>query len=113
MRVHIPTGVDVRRLIASVREEYPDAQLLKRRQITRPGEGTVGSGRPTARLTERQATTLEAAYHAGYFEWPRTASGEEVADSLGIASSTFHQHLRKAEAGVMEAVLSQSVAPLE
>ncbi|WP_436345521.1 PAS domain S-box protein [Natronorubrum sp. FCH18a] len=46
------------------------------------------------RLTERQRTTLETAYYAGYFEWPRDSSGEDVADSLDVAPATFHQHTR-------------------
>ncbi|WP_227378587.1 PAS domain S-box protein [Haladaptatus halobius] len=45
-------------------------------------------------LTERQSATLETAYYAGFFEWPRDSSGEDMAESLGIAPATFHQHAR-------------------
>jgi predicted DNA binding protein len=40
------------------------------------------------------------------FEWPREASGEDVAETIGVASPTFHQHLRKAERKVFDAVFS-------
>ena len=54
-------------------------------------------------LTDRQRTVLEAAYRSGYFEWPRRhTSGEELADALGVASSTLHQHLRVATAKVLD-----------
>lgn len=59
-------------------------------------------------LTDRQELVVQSAYHAGYFDWPREATGEETADSPGIAAPTFHQHLRKVEARLFEALLSTS-----
>jgi predicted DNA binding protein len=56
-------------------------------------------------LTDRQRAALEAAYYAGFFEWPREHSGESVADSLGVSPPTFHQHIRAAENKVMQAFL--------
>jgi predicted DNA binding protein len=53
-------------------------------------------------LTERQRASLEAAYHAGFFEWPRHVTGGEVAASLGITGPTFSQHVRKAERKVFD-----------
>ena len=49
------------------------------------------------RFTEKQRAALETAYFAGYFDWPRTATGEEVADLLGIAAPTLANHLCAAE----------------
>jgi predicted DNA binding protein len=57
-------------------------------------------------LTDRQQSAFEAAYGAGFFEWPREATGEEVADSLWVAPPTFHQHLRKGQRRVFESLLS-------
>jgi predicted DNA binding protein len=48
-------------------------------------------------MTDRQQEALEAAFRAGYYDWPRESTAEEVADSLDIASPTLHGHLRKAE----------------
>lgn len=48
-------------------------------------------------LTEKQATALRAAFHHGYFEQPRASSASEIAESLGVAHSTFLQHLRAAQ----------------
>jgi len=48
-------------------------------------------------LTEKQRAALETAYFAGYFDWPRGSTGEEIAERLGIAPATFNQHLRTAE----------------
>lgn len=73
-------------------------------------EGDDADGDPwsalTARLTDRQREVLQVAYHSGFFEWPRSQNGEEVADVLGITQPTFHQHLRVGQrellAGVFE-----------
>lgn len=48
-------------------------------------------------LTDRQYAVLTTAYYAGYFDWPRGNTAEEIADSLDISSATFHQHIRGAE----------------
>ncbi|MFC3957068.1 PAS domain S-box protein [Halovivax cerinus] len=101
--------VDVHRAIEAVEEAYPEAELIRRRQRTRAevDPGPVLS--PVEELTERQRTTLETAYHAGYFQWPRNRSGEAVAESLDIAPATFHQHLRKAQQKVYDAVFSSHI----
>ncbi|WP_440988308.1 bacterio-opsin activator domain-containing protein [Haloarchaeobius baliensis] len=48
-------------------------------------------------LTDRQLTALQRAYFGDFFEWPRPTSGDDLAESMGIARSTYHQHLRAAE----------------
>jgi len=111
MTLHVSPTADVRRIIDAVEEAYPTAQLLKRRQITRQDDPADHVQRAlTADLTDRQRTVLEAAYYAGFFDWPRDASGEDVATSLGIAAPTFHQHLRKAEQKVFDRFLASSLS---
>jgi DNA-binding CsgD family transcriptional regulator len=51
----------------------------------------------TAPLTDKQLAALREAYYSGYFERPRECSATEIADSLGIAHSTFLRHLRAAQ----------------
>ncbi|WP_206425024.1 PAS domain S-box protein [Halosimplex salinum] len=100
MTLHLSPSADVRQVIDAVQDAYPSATMLRRQQVTKDDDHS----RPTAALleglTDRQRTTLEAAYHAGFFEWPRDASGEDVAESLQVSPPTFHQHLRKAEGKV-------------
>ncbi|WP_436903516.1 histidine kinase N-terminal 7TM domain-containing protein [Halovenus halobia] len=52
-------------------------------------------------LTDRQRESIEAAYRAGYFNWPRDSNAEEVAETLDISSATLHSHLRKAEQSIL------------
>jgi len=103
--VHLAPSVEVRRIIDAVEATYPTAELLSRRQIDRAGDGHREVQRWLGTdLTDRQQAALEAAYHAGFFEWPRDVDGGDIADSLDIASPTFHQHLRKAEKRVFESL---------
>lgn len=79
---------------------YPTAELLKYRQQSH--HTPVFSHREINQtvqelLTDRQMESLEVAYEAGYYEWPRGTTGEELAATMGITPSTFHQHLRNAE----------------
>ncbi|WP_411965120.1 PAS domain S-box protein [Haloferax sp. YSMS24] len=101
---YLPPGADVRKIIELVESEYPETEMVSRRQVKRPNPQLRDV--LTEKLTDRQRSTIEACFHAGFFEWPRTSSGEEVADSLGISPATFHQHLRAAERKVFEALLS-------
>ncbi|SNZ04285.1 hypothetical protein SAMN06269185_0510 [Natronoarchaeum philippinense] len=57
-------------------------------------------------LTERQRRVLRRAYELGYFEYPKGANASEVADELGIARSTFTEHLAAAQSKLYEAILS-------
>ena len=106
MQVHLSPSADVRRFIETVQESYPGMEMVTRQQVAR----TADRGRSAANvldesLTDSQRTALEAAFHAGFFEWPRDSSGEEVADSLDIAAPTFHNPLRKAERKLVASVL--------
>ncbi|MDS0259342.1 PAS domain S-box protein [Haloarcula sp. S1CR25-12] len=106
LTVHLSPTADVSRVIDAVKDRYPDATLLKRRQLTKRDRSGSEGNALTGALTDRQLTVLETAYYAGFFEWPRAASGETVAESLGVAPPTFHQHLRKAERKVFDRVFA-------
>jgi PAS domain S-box-containing protein len=102
LTVHLPPNADVGAVSEAVRDAYPGASLRSRTQVDRSGTGAAMDVAALAdRLTDRQQTALEVSYRSGYFEWPRDATGEEVADALDVSPSTFHQHLRAAERKVL------------
>ncbi|MDX1746689.1 MAG: helix-turn-helix domain-containing protein, partial [Halobacteriales archaeon] len=80
----------------------PGTELVAYRERRRPPETKqefVGEVRDS--LTERQLTALQTAYVSGYYEPNRRISGDDLAASMGVARSTFHQHLRSAERKVI------------
>lgn len=62
----------------------------------------VGGG-----VTERQRDALAAAWAVGYYEVPRAAGIEAVADELDCAESTASDLLRRAEAGLVANALGE------
>jgi|GEM_PF-950015 len=88
-------------------EQFPGARLIsKKRPATRDGSRSVlSSPLFLPKLTEKQARALLAAYEAGYYEFPRKVTTDEVSISLGIARSTFEQHLNRAEHHALRAML--------
>jgi len=104
LTVRLPSGDSVRELVETVAETVPDVELLARRQRRAAFPNNPPQQLPVETLTDRQQTVLETAHAAGYFEWPRDSSGEEVADTLGISPPTFHQHLRVGQQKLMDAL---------
>jgi predicted DNA binding protein len=51
-------------------------------------------------LTDRQREVLQTAVEAGYYEVPRRATHQDVADQLGLSVGTVSEHLQKVEARV-------------
>ncbi|AGB39146.1 bacterio-opsin activator domain-containing protein [Natronococcus occultus] len=103
---------DVRAFVDALEREW-DLELLARRQRERSPEDALAlDATLRERLSERQRQTLEAAYYAGFFEWPRERTGEEIADSLGVSQPTFSRHVRLAQ-GTVLAVLFEEFGGLE
>jgi hypothetical protein len=63
---------------------------------------------PLNKLTEKQKKVLMAAYKLGYYDIPRRINSEELAKKLNIGSSTFGEHLRKAERSLLIHILAEA-----
>ena len=98
LRVHIVGEEDV---IREVIPQVPDGISLSLEQIT---DYAPEEERLFGMLTERQQETLRAAIEAGYYNVPREATHEDIAEHLGCSDGTVGEHLRKIEAKVMEAI---------
>jgi PAS domain S-box-containing protein len=107
--VQFPPGTDVRRVLDAIRSTYPDLEIRRHRQITRtePSPESV-RGLLDDVLTERQRVAIETGYFSGFFDWPRHRSGEDVAQSLGVSPSTFHQHIRRAQKKLLDELFTRT-----
>ncbi|WP_459194367.1 helix-turn-helix domain-containing protein [Halosimplex sp. J119] len=63
---------------------------------------------PTQSLSDRQREALDVAHELGYYDQPRRATHEDVAAALGCAAQTAGDHLRKAEAKLVDAALDDA-----
>jgi DNA-binding CsgD family transcriptional regulator len=89
-------GSDLQEALGAVRD-HADVAVLK------VSDGWSDRSRDS--LTERQRAVLQTAYEAGYYDYPRTATQDEVATALDITGSTVAEHLRNAEATLVEQAL--------
>lgn len=87
-------------VVESFLDAHPSAELAAKREqpyVTPMFAQRRFRGLLADRLTDRQLTVLRAAHEAGYYEWPRDTTAEELAADLDIASSTLLKHLRAVE----------------
>ena len=62
---------------------------------------------PEERLTEPQREAFRAAYEAGYFDIPRSASLTDVAADLNISASSLSERLRRAQTRLAETTVAR------
>jgi predicted DNA binding protein len=96
--VELASDAGVRTLLERVQHSFPETRLDAKREVNRPYEPADKiTGQRVEKLTERQQDVMETAFRAGYYQWPRDSTAEEIAEILGIAAPTLHARLRKAE----------------
>ncbi|WP_254279584.1 PAS domain S-box protein [Haloarcula marina] len=111
--VDVTLDTDVREYVDRIEQSGVDVWLRSKREGERDAEIPWDSDGDD-HLTDRQRAALEAAYHAGYFDWPRRqTTGEKLAASLDISSSTFNQHLRVATAKVLDRYFSSTTPSVD
>lgn len=112
LTVLLPPAVDVRTFVDGLKSNYSETELVRRQEVEQSLQTPTAFRRElSAEMTEKQQAALEAAYFAGYFEWPsRTCSAEDVAEMLDIAPQTFHQHLRVAQEKLLRGFFHERVS---
>jgi predicted DNA binding protein len=103
----VSPDTDVRELQEHLSQEFPTIELRRKRERTADGDAESLGESLEDRLTSKQRSVLEAAYHAGYFEWPRGSTAESLAESMGVSSPTLHNHLRKAQQKLLESLFEE------
>ncbi|TYL40131.1 histidine kinase [Natronococcus pandeyae] len=99
LTVEIPRSANVRSVVEAIEDRYEGTDVVSFRQRDADGETPEEfAARIETSLTDRQFVALQRAYLAGYFEWPRPTTGEELAQTMNVSRPTFHEHLRTAEA---------------
>ena len=105
----LPPATNPREVLHAVNEVYPETELIAQRNTVREVRTVLEiTAELTDRLTNKQRAAIETAFFAGYFEWPRTLTGEEVAAMLEITGPTFNRHLRTAERKLLSILFEES-----
>ena len=96
------TMVGTHETLRKVLEETPDDVTFS---VEQAGQYAPNNRDVVSRLTDRQYEVFETAVDLGYYEVPRRATHDDIADTLGCAASTVDEHLRKAEANLLSALV--------
>lgn len=104
-----PVDADVREIHDTLREEFPSVQLEGKREREQANRSLDAEDSLSELLTDKQYDVLRGAFYAGYFDWPRGSTAEDLATSMGISSPTLHNHLRKAQQQVLERLLADEL----
>ena len=103
--VHVSPDTEIREIVDDFEEVLPDLELVSKRNVS-PARPLTEHGELSEILSEKQEEILRAAFLAGYFDWPRETTLEELADRFDLASATINYHLRMA----LESLLESSFA---
>jgi DNA-binding CsgD family transcriptional regulator len=80
-------------------EEGADIDVAR---IASSGSASSERARRLDTLTPSQREVFDLAREHGYYEWPRGVSTRELADELDVSKTTLLEHLRKAEAKLLD-----------
>ncbi|SDW62462.1 PAS domain S-box-containing protein [Haloarcula vallismortis] len=106
--VEASPDADTRAIQDAVSDRMPGITLKAKQERAQTGDIPDVESDPRKHLTERQEEVLRTAFLTGYYDWPRDTNAEQLADRLGIASPTLHQHLRRAQRNLIDAVFETS-----
>ena len=90
------------RVLDTLRERYDHVELTAYHEDEPDATPHRFREKLRSELTDRQLTALKKAYVSGYFEWPRRVEGTQLAESMDIVPSTYHQHLQAAKRKLVE-----------
>ncbi|UOO97355.1 MULTISPECIES: helix-turn-helix domain-containing protein [Halococcus] len=96
------TIVGTHKMLQQALEELPEETHISVEQV---GEYSPNSRNVLTLLTDRQLEVFETAVENGYYDIPRRATHEDIADGLGCAASTVDEHLRKAELRILTSLV--------
>lgn len=109
-----PTMISEDRMVISVLGEQPE--LKRFLELVRPTAERIANMAfkraayqkqdVLSALTERQRETVMAAYHHGYYDYPKRISSEDLSAKLKISKGTLMEHLRKAEGRILREILT-------
>ena len=104
--VEVPKATGARQAVNLIMSRYEDAQLLAKKEACTSSDLNDSMVRGVLEaLTSRQREVVETAYRCGYFDSPRGASGDDMAELFGFSNAAFHQHVRKAEQRLFEELI--------
>ncbi|WP_266080199.1 helix-turn-helix domain-containing protein [Haladaptatus caseinilyticus] len=103
--LYLDESDDLNEIIASLERAGNETDLIRNVEVDEVAEHErLEFSRVLSNLTSRQREVLGTAIELGYYQPKKGTSIEDIADAVGIASTTAWEHLARAETKVMEEV---------
>lgn len=102
---HVPDQAALREVISTIEDRHPQVEVRRLVQSSEHDEEGSLVFFDKRLLTDRQEEVLERAHREGYFDHPKGANAGEVAERLGITTSTFIEHLSAAQRKLLDSIL--------
>lgn len=91
--------------VASIRGFEEDLPANLTFELESIGEHHPQGKRFWTQLTPRQQEIIQSAVEMGYYQSPRGATYQDIADELGIAAGTVGEHLQKIEKRILTQIV--------
>lgn len=102
---HAPGMDPLKDAISALREQYDGVTVLRLLRSSAETDEHELVLIDRGELTGRQLECLRTAHDMGYFAHPKGANAGEVAEELGITTSTFTEHLAAAQSKLLSSIL--------
>lgn len=96
---------------AAIQRVHDDAPGELQIHIDEIGRFRCLDDQPVTQLSDRQRQAVAVAHDLGYYDQPRGATHEEVANRLDCAPTTASDHLQKAETKLLNTILDTAPLP--
>ncbi|MEF8771347.1 helix-turn-helix domain-containing protein [Halodesulfurarchaeum sp.] len=103
--VQIPDRETLRNLVSRLRATNADVSVRNITQSTAGQEGTIQLD--VSEVTDKQLEALEAAVESGYYDSPREADLEFLAEQLEVSKSAVSQRLKAVESRMAQKLVTQ------
>lgn len=102
---HVPDTEALKEVVKVLKERYADAEVRRLMRSKEEGEDSSLVVVDRSELTKKQEEALRKAHEMGYFDHPKEANAGEVAEELGVSTSTFTEHLAAAQRKLMRSIV--------
>ena len=106
VRVLTLDAANLTRFYEDVRGSF-DVTVRSKREVRAVAQDRPLLAPDAPALSDRQAEAISAAWDEGYYERPRETTTTALAAAMGVDRRTFEEHLRRAEAKVVGALVDR------
>lgn len=104
IRTYLPQELRITEFVEDLRSVSEKVQVLRIMKDLAEDSQSLTREIDISQLTQKQRDTLEFAIEAGYYDFPKQVSLEDLAEAFDLSKSAMFQRVARAEQAVMKQV---------